>query len=144
MFELIPFGQIRHMNNFDPFRELEEMGRDLWGNRSALGFRTDVIDTGDAYELQAELPGFKKEELKLDVENDVLTISAERGYNKDEEDKGRNYIKRERVYGSFSRSFDVSGVNVDAISAAYNDGVLHVTLPKKQETIPARRSLEIQ
>lgn len=144
MFELIPFGQIRRMNNFDPFRELEEMGRDLWGNRSALGFRTDVIDMGDAYELQAELPGFKKEELKLDVENDVLTISAERGYNKDEEDKGRNYIKRERVYGSFSRSFDVSGVNVDAISAAYNDGVLHVTLPKKQETIPARRSLEIQ
>lgn len=144
MFELIPFGQIRRANNFDPFRELEEMSRDLWSGRSALGFRADVIDTGDAYELQAELPGFKKEELKLDVENDVLTISAERSYDKNEEKNGRSYIKRERVYGSFSRSFDVSGVEVDGISASYNDGVLSVKLPKKQETIPAKRSLEIQ
>lgn len=144
MFELIPFGQLHRASSFDPFRELDEMSREFWGNRSALGFRTDVVDTGEAYELQAELPGFKKEELKLDVENDVLTISAERRFDKSEDGEGRSYIKRERVYGSFSRSFDVSGVNVDGISASYHDGVLSVTLPKKQETVPAKRSLEIQ
>ena len=144
MFELIPFDHhMRRMANFDPFRELEEMERSLWGgNHSVNAFRTDVIDTGDAYQLQSELPGFKKEDISIDVENDVLTISAER--KMDNEDKKPNYVKRERFYGSFSRSFDVSGINVDGIEAAYTDGVLKLTMPKKVEQVPAKRSLEIK
>ena len=145
MFELIPFDHhMRRMANFDPFRELEEMERSLWGsNHSVNPFRTDVIDTGDAYQLQSELPGFKKEDINIDVENDVLTISAERKYEADES-KRPNYVKRERFYGSFSRSFDVSGINVDGIEAAYTDGILTLTMPKKVETAPAKRSLEIK
>ena len=145
MFELIPFDRsLRRMANFDPFRELEDMERSFWGNgHSVSAFRTDVIDTGDAYQLQSELPGFKKEDISIDVENDVLTISAERKYE-DDESKRPNYVKRERFYGSFSRSFDVSGINVDAIEAAYNDGILTLTMPKKVETAPAKRSLEIK
>ena len=145
MFELIPFDHhMRRMANFDPFRELEEMERSLWGaNHSVSPFRTDVIDTGDAYQLQSELPGFKKEDINIDVENDVLTISAERKYEADES-KRPNYVKRERFYGSFSRSFDVSGINVDGIEAAYTDGILTLTMPKKVETAPAKRSLEIK
>ena len=105
-------------------------------------FRTDVLDTGDAFKLESELPGFRKEDIKIDIENDCLTISAERkADNKEEKD---NYIKRERFYGSFSRSFDVSGINVDGIEAAYNDGVLTVKLPKKAAEIPASRRLEIK
>ena len=144
MFELIPFGG-RRMNVYDPFRALDEMERNFFGNehRSLVSaFRTDVVDTGDAYKLDAELPGFKKEDIKIDVENDVLTISVERKL--DEEDKKQNFVKRERFYGSYSRSFDVSGIEVDGIQAAYNDGVLTLTMPKKVETAPASRRLEIQ
>lgn len=144
MFELIPFDHhMRRMANFDPFRELEDMERSFWGNgHSVSAFRTDVIDTGDAYQLQAELPGFKKEDISIDVENDVLTISAERKAENGENKP--NFVKRERFYGSFSRSFDVSGIEVDGIQAAYNDGVLTLTMPKKVETAPASRRLEIQ
>ena len=140
MFELIPFT--RHVNVYDPFRALDEMQRSFFNDNSTLGFRTDVIDTGDAYKLDAELPGFKKEDINIDVENDCLTISVQRKV--EDEDKRPNYVKRERVYGSFSRSFDVSGVNVDAIEAQYTDGVLKLTMPKKVETVPASRRLEIK
>ena len=144
MFELIPFDRhSRSMSAFDPFRMLDEMDRRFMNAApSVSAFRTDVLDTGDAFKLESELPGFKKEDIKIDIENDCLTISAERkADNKEEKD---NYVKRERYYGSFSRSFDVSGINVDAIEAAYNDGVLTVTLPKKAAEIPASRRLEIK
>ncbi len=144
MFELIPFGGHR-VSMYDPFRAFDEMERNFFGNSQSnvlSAFRTDVIDTGDAYKLDAELPGFKKEDIKIDVENDVLTISAERKL--ENEDNKPNFVKRERFYGSYSRSFDVSGIEVDGIQAAYNDGVLTLTMPKKVETAPASRRLEIQ
>ena len=146
MFELIPFDRRgNRVTAYDPFRILDEMERSLWGNtprQTISAFRTDVIDTGDAFVLDAELPGFKKEDISIDVENDCLTISAERKLN--DEEKGKNFIKRERFYGSFSRSFDVSGINVDGIEAAYENGVLKLTMPKKVETVPASRKLEIK
>lgn len=146
MFELIPFERRgNRVSAYDPFRMLDEMERSFFGgnNHPAMStFRTDVTDTGDAFVLDAELPGFKKEDIKIDVENDCLTISAERKL--DEEEKQKNFIKRERFYGSFSRSFDVSGVNVDGIEAAYNDGILKLTMPKKVETVPPTRRLEIK
>ena len=141
MFELIPFTT-RHVNAYDPFRAFDELQRSFFNERPALGFRTDVIDTGDAYKLDAELPGFKKEDIDINVENDCLTISAERKV--EDEDKRPNYVKRERVYGSFSRSFDVSGINVEGIEAAYNDGILTLTMPKKVEQKPAKCKLEIK
>ena len=158
MFELIPFERrSNRVANYDPFRELEEFERSVFGGSSVMGsFRTDVIDTGDSYELEAELPGFKKEDIKLDIENDILTINAEHSYDsKDAEnsegdkteksDKSkRSYVKRERYYGSYSRSFDVSAVEVDKIEAEYNDGVLKLTMPKKAALIPASRRLEIK
>ena len=131
------------MSAFDPFRMLDEMDRRFMNAAPSVStFRTDVIDTGDTFKLESELPGFKKEDIKIDIENDCLTISAERkADNKEEKD---SYVKRERYYGSFSRSFDVSGINVDGIEAAYKDGVLTVTLPKKAAEIPASRRLEIK
>ena len=140
MFELIPFT--RHVNVYDPFRAFDEMQRNFFNERPALGFRTDVIDTGDAYKLDAELPGYKKEDINIDVENDCLTISVQRKV--EDEDKRPNYVKRERVYGSFSRSFDVSGINVEGIEAAYQDGILTLTMPKKVEQKPAKCKLEIK
>ena len=146
MFELIPFDRRGNkVSAYDPFRMFDEMERSFFGGDNPpamVGFRTDVTDTGDAFVLDAELPGFKKEDIKLDVENDCLTITAERKL--DEEEKQKNFIKRERFYGSFSRSFDVSGVNVDGIEAEYSDGILKITMPKKVETIPASKRLEIK
>ena len=141
MFELIPFTT-RHVNVYDPFRAFDELQRSFFNERPAMGFRTDVIDTGDAYQLDAELPGFKKEDISIDVENDCLTISVERKV--EDEDKRPNYVKRERVYGAFSRSFDVSGINMEGIEAAYKDGILTLTMPKKVEQKPAKCKLEIK
>lgn len=140
MFELIPFT--RHVSVYDPFRAFDEMQRSFFNDQPSLSFRTDVSDTGDAYKLEAELPGFKKEDINIDIENDCLTISVER--KQEEEDKRPNFVKRERVYGSFSRSFDVSGIEVEGIQASYTDGILTLTMPKKVEVKPASRKLEIQ
>lgn len=145
MFELIPFDRRNHrVSVYDPFRAFDEMERAFFGSQqpAVLSFRTDVTDTGDSYKLEAELPGFKKDDIKIDIENDCLTISAERHEHKEEQKP--NFVKRERMYGSYSRSFDVSGIDVDRISAAYTDGILTLELPKKVETPPASRRLEIQ
>ena len=141
MFELIPFDRRMHrLSNYDPFREMDELFNST--TRAVnTAFNTDVIDNGDSYELDAELPGFKKEDIHLSIENDCLTISAERKLNKDE--KLPNFVKRERFYGSCSRSFDLTGIDVDKISAAYVDGVLKLTLPKESEEVPVSRSIEI-
>ena len=141
MFELIPFDRRMHrLSNYDPFHEMDE----FFNNTTRAvntAFNTDVIDNGDSYELDAELPGFKKEDIHLSIENDCLTISAERKLNKDE--KLPNFVKRERFYGSCSRSFDLTGIDVDKISAAYVDGVLKLTLPKESEEVPVSRSIQI-
>ncbi len=146
MFELIPFDRtMRRMANFDPFREMDNMERSFFGNTNLVSaFRTDVSDTGDAYKLEAELPGFNKDDIKIDIENDCLTISAERKLETNDEDKKKNFVKRERFYGSYSRSFDVTGIDVDNIEASYADGVLTLNMPKKKEEIPASRRLEIK
>ena len=144
MFELIPFDRHTHsLNAFDPFRMLDEMDRRFMNSAPAVSaFRTDVLDTGDAFKLESELPGFRKEDIKIDIENDCLTISAER--KAETKDEKENYVKRERVYGSFTRCFDVSGINVDGIEASYTDGMLNVLLPKKAAEVPASRRLEIK
>ena len=136
MFELMPYATRRTIMN--PFTFFDS---DFWGASGEI--KTDITDTGDAFKLEADLPGFKKEDIKIGLENDRLTISAER---KDEhEEKGKNgYIRRERSYGSFTRSFDVSGIDTSSINAAYNDGVLTLTLPKRPELVPENRQIEIQ
>ena len=90
------------------------------------------------------MPGFNKDDIKIDIENDCLTISAERKLETNDEDKKKNFVKRERFYGSYSRSFDVTGIDVDHIEASYTDGVLTLNMPKKKEEIPASRRLEIK
>ena len=144
MFELIPFDRRNHsVSAFDPFRAFDDMERSFFRDvPSVASFRTDVTDTGDAYKLEAELPGFSKDDIKIDIENDCLTISAERKF--DDESKKKNFVKRERFYGSYSRSFDVTGIDTDKIEAAYNDGVLTLNMPKKKAEVPASRRLEIK
>ena len=143
MFELIPFERtMRNLNSFSPFRQMEEMQRSFFNANSASSlFRTDVSDLGDAYKLEAELPGSSKDDININIEDERMTISVERKMD-NSEDKP-NYLRRERFYGSYSRSFDLSGIDSDNISASYADGVLSLNLPKQAAAVPASRRLEI-
>ena len=143
MFELTPFGY-RRVASYNPFRELEEMSHSFWNDADVSGFRTDIKKVDGSYVLEAELPGFKKEDINIDIDKDCLTISAERK-SEEKEDKGDNgFVRRERYYGSFSRSFNIKGIDTDAITAEYNDGVLTLTMPEKTPEVPAARRLEIK
>lgn len=144
MFEMMPFTRSRGVDLYHPFRDLEELERSMFGTSGVNAFRTDIRDTGDAYVLEADLPGMKKEDIHIDIDGDRLSISAERSATKEEKDEKVGYIRCERSYGSFSRSFDISGIRGEEISAAYEDGVLTLTLPKQTKTVPASRRLEIR
>mgnify|MGYP000265725696 CR=1 FL=1 len=104
-------------------------------------FKTDIKDEGDRYELEADLPGFDKKDIHLDINGDMLTVSAERHSEHEEKDKKNKYVRCERSYGSYSRSFDVSAIQQDKIRASYKDGVLELTLPKKNSAMPDRPRL---
>ena len=143
MFELTPFGY-RRVSAYNPFRELEEMSRSFWNDTELTAFRTDIKKQDGNYILEAELPGFKKEDISIDIDKDCLNISAEHKSEENEDDKDKGFIRRERYYGSYSRSFNIKGIYADAISASYNDGVLTLTMPEKTPEIPAARRLEIQ
>ena len=142
MFELMPFGY-RRVSAYNPFRDFEEMSRSFWDDSNVSAFRTDITEKDGKYILEADLPGFKKEDISVDIDKDCLTISAEHKSEENEED-ANSYIRRERSYGSYSRCFNVKGIDTEAITAAYNDGVLTLTMPKKEPEIPAARRLEIQ
>ena len=144
MFEMMPFTRSRGVDLYHPFRDLEELQRSLFANGGVNAFRTVIRDTGDAYLLEADLPGMKKEDIRIDIDGERLSISAERSAVREEKDENGGYIRCERSYGSFSRSFDISGIRGEDISAAYEDGVLKLTLPKQTQTVPASRRLEIQ
>ena len=144
MFELTPFVRRNHAAVYDPFRMFDEMEKRFFKEGGIGEFKTDIRDTVEAYELEADLPGVKKEDIKVELDGNYLTVSAERNTESGEKDKKGNYVRRERSYGSYSRSFDVSGIQTDQITASYNDGVLQLRLPKKQEALPNTRRLEIQ
>lgn len=144
MFELIPFDRrSRRYFGVNPFQELEEMERRMRSpHPHGAMLRTDVRETASGYILDIDVPGFRKEEINVDVEGEYLTISVERKC--ENEDGDNSYIRRERVCGSFARSFDISGVNTDGIEVALENGVLTLTLPKQEEVKPSARRLEIK
>lgn len=144
MFELIPFTHTRNMDVYRPFRDLDELERSFFSGGSALGgFKTDIKDTGDAIVLEADLPGVKKEDIHIDIDGSYLSITAQRSTSREDKDSGGNYLRCERSYGSFSRSFDISGIKSEDISAAYENGVLTLTMPKREKAVPTTRRLEI-
>ena len=142
MFGMLPFER-GNDNLFDAFDRFE---RQFFGNTRATlpDFRTDIRETDGQYVLDAELPGFNKEDIHLDLKDGILTISAEHREDKEEKDAKGNFIRRERRCGSFSRSFDVTGIDVENISASYNNGVLELTLPKQVPAIPESRRIAIE
>lgn len=130
------------MMNF-PFED-EFFGRHnpLYGKHAKNMMKTDVRETESSYEVDIDLPGFKKDEISAELKNGYLTISAAKGLDKDEKDeKTGNYIRRERYVGSMSRSFYVGeNITQQDIHAKFENGILQLTLPKKDPNAVAQNN----
>ena len=120
-------------------------GRDpLYGKRAKNLMKTDVRETEDTYEVDIDLPGFKKDEITVDLKDGCLTVSAAKGLDKDEEDKKGRYIRQERYAGACSRSFYVGDVEPDQVAAKYEDGILRISMPKEaKKELPKRSTIAI-
>ena len=116
-------------------KEFKDMQKKLYGHRAKNVMSTDVKEVENGYELEMDLPGFKKDEIKASVENGYLTISAARGLDEDEKDKkSGKYIRRERYAGACERSFYVGeGISQDDIKASFQHGTLKLFIPKEPE-----------
>ena len=117
----------------DPFGMMVPQTRDaLYGKHAKNLMKTDIRETEDSYELDVDLPGFKKDEVSIDLKDGYLTISAAKGLDKDEEDKKGKYIRQERYAGACSRSFYVGkGVEPEEIGAKFENGILEIAAPKE-------------
>ena len=129
-----------------PMKEFDDMERKLYGRKANRMMKTDIREKDDNYEVSIDLPGFKKEEITVELDNGYLTISAAKGLDKDENKKGK-LIRQERYAGSMTRSFYI-GDNVEKgdIEATYRHGVLTLTVPKKalEKKIPEKNLIAIE
>ena len=141
MFGLTPFRSNYYVSAYDPFKETEEFERRFFGQRTPA-MKTDIRETENAYILESDLPGFSREDIHAEINNGYLTIRAE--HRSENEDKNESYLLRERSYGSFSRTFDLDGIDAEAITASFKNGVLTLELPKMQQKVEEARKVEIK
>ena len=139
-------------NLFDDFMD-DAFERNFFGGRNPLYgkhsknlMKTDVKETETGYELDIDLPGFKKDEISAHLEDGYLTVSAAKGVDKDEKDNEGRYIRRERYSGSMTRSFYVgNAVTEEDIKAKYEGGILSLSIPKKdQKAVEAKKYIAIE
>ncbi len=123
-----------------------EVEKALYGKHASHEMKTDVRETDSGYEVDIDLPGFKKDEINIQLDNGYLSISAAKGLDKDEQDKEGKYIRKERYAGSMSRSFYVgNAITQDDIKAKYESGVLRLSVPKKAaEEIESAKRIAIE
>ena len=133
---------------FDQTMNMDMFGRrnPLYGKHAKEMMKTDVRETENSYELDVDLPGFKKDEVNVDLKDGYLTISAAKGVDKDEQDKAGKYIRQERYAGACSRSFFVGeAVKPEEVSAKYEDGILKLSVPKAGEkALPKTTTIAIE
>ena len=116
----------------------------LYGKHAKNLMKTDVRETDDTYEVDIDLPGFKKDEINVDLKDGYLTVSAAKGLDKDENDKKGRYIRQERYAGACSRSFYVGDVEPEDVSAKYEDGILKLSMPKQaKKELPKSSTISI-
>jgi HSP20 family protein len=151
---LAPFSRLRGLLAPEPYGSFERMNRLFEETFGPLGLRTeealsvsgwtpscDIYETDNEIVVKAELPGVKKEDAKVGIQDGVLSISGERKF--EEETKKENYLRVERSYGSFTRSFTLpTRVDPEQVTAEFKDGLLQVTLPKREEAKP--RGVEVK
>ncbi|MCR5330612.1 MAG: Hsp20/alpha crystallin family protein [Lachnospiraceae bacterium] len=136
-------------NLFDDWMDLGDFGdidRKLYGKHASHVMKTDVKEHDDAYEVDIDLPGFKKDEIEIRLENGYLSVSASKGLDKDEKNKKGKVIRQERYSGSMQRSFYVGdNVTQEDVKAKFEDGVLKLTVPKKEaKKLPDSKLISIE
>lgn len=149
MIVMVP--SIFHENLFDeffgdPFAAFTANGRDpLYGKNAKHLMKTDVRELENSYEVAIDLPGFKKEEIKLDLENGYLTVAAAKSLDKDETTEEGRYIRRERYAGSLSRTFYIGDIRPEDVKAKFENGMLILTLPKAApQALPKSNAIAIE
>ena len=141
------FGESLFDDWFDDFdRQMQHMDRRLYGRNANREMKTDVREKEDGYEIDMDLPGFKKDQVELTLENGYLTVTANKGFDKDEKDKQGRMIRQERYVGSMQRSFYVGdNMTEEDVKAHFEDGVLHLNLPKKDaRKVPEKKTICIE
>ncbi|MBR3767792.1 MAG: Hsp20/alpha crystallin family protein [Clostridia bacterium] len=148
MFEIIPMTHSSR-SFWSPFREMDNLARAFFNEpffyekAQVRPFKTDIRKTDEGFVLEAELPGFKKEDISVGIEGDVLTVKAEHSTEKEDSEKNENFVRIERTRSSYERRFDVSEIDVENIGAKYENGVLVLTLPGKEPVTPPSRQISI-
>ena len=131
--------------DFPAFRGFEDVDRKLYGKHVSQLMKTDVKEHDDGYEVDIDLPGFKKDEIHLDLQNGYLTVAASKGLDKDKQDKKGRIIRQERYAGSMQRSFYIGdAVSNDEVKAKFEDGVLKLMIPKNENKIPEKHTIMIE
>ncbi len=130
----------------DFFRGFARPQHVLYGKNAGHMMKTDVKETEDGYELDVDLPGFRKDEIKLELNGGYLTISTEKTLEKDEKTRKGKMLRQERYAGTMQRSFYVGeNLTEEDIAAKYENGVLHLTLPKKEaRKVPEKKTILIE
>jgi HSP20 family protein len=141
MFDLTPFRRRRDLSPAEYGRDFirDFFDFDPW---LTTGFRADIKENAVEYIVEAELPGFNKEQMVVELSDHTLTISAQQ--NEEINEERPNYVRKERRQGNFSRSFYVENVNNEKVNAEYKDGLLIVTLPKLKEENPNSHRIDIR
>ncbi|MGE5329188.1 MAG: Hsp20/alpha crystallin family protein [Deltaproteobacteria bacterium] len=150
MFDLIPYGRKNRGAELTPYDEFKKMFGfmdNLFDSAFTSGLtynsiRADIRESEKEYKVEAELPGAKKEDIKIDFKDNTLLISVE--HKEENEEKNDNFIRRERRYGSASRGFLLENVNEEEIKAKFEDGILKVILPKEKPEIQKQTRIEIE
>ena len=139
------FGENLFDGGFN-FPEFGNIDKELYGRRADHVMKTDVHEHDDQYEVDIDLPGFKKEEIDLKLENGYLTVSANKGHDEDKKDHKGRLIRQERYMGSMQRSFYVGDqITEEDIKAKFEDGVLKLNIPKKEAPkIPEKKTIMIE
>ena len=129
-----------------PFRSLENVDRKLYGRHAGREMLTDVKEHENHYEVEIDLPGFKKEEITIELNEGYLTITASKGLDEDEKSKQGKIVRQERYAGVMQRSYYVGEqLTTEDIKAKYEDGVLKLEIPKKEEKkLPEKHTIMIE
>ena len=128
-----------------PSFEFPDIDRKLYGKHASHVMKTDVHEHEDGFEVDIDLPGFKKDEINISLENGYLSVSTNKALDKDEKNKKGKVIRQERYTGAMQRSFYVGdGLSEEDIKARFEDGVLKLEVPKKQANLPEKRTIMIE
>ncbi len=116
-----------------PKRYFDDSLFDFMPTRMENNMKCDIYEKEGNYHIEMDLPGFKKEDISVEAKDGYLTIKAEKKSEVNEEDESKNYIRRERSFGSFERTFTLGDLDQEKIDASFADGTLSIVVPKKEE-----------